>query len=318
MLQRFITSLYNEFSMTDFGPSHYFLGISVSRDVTRMFLVQRKHALEILEHASMLNCQSCRTPVDIESKLDADGPPVSNPTLYRSITDALQYLTFMRPDLSYAVQQICLCMHDPREPHQAALKRILLYVRGCTTTRRSTSSYCVFLGNNLLSCSSKSHATLSRSSAEAEYRDVANVVSETAWLRNLLRELHSPLQCTTLVYCDNVSVVYMSSNPVQHQCTKHVEIDIHIISDQVAAWNVRVLHARYQFADIFTKGLPYALFDDNRSSLSVRPSPALNARNYKNKNMVAAELVHLEDEHKAIKEKSSILYQQIKSEIPEA
>ncbi|GJX69622.1 ribonuclease H-like domain-containing protein [Tanacetum coccineum] len=171
-------------------------------------------------------------------------------------------------------------MHDPREPHQAALKRILRYVRGCPTTRRSTSGYCVFLDNNLLSWSSKRQATLSRSSAEAEYRGVANVVAETAWLRNLLRELHSPLQRATLVYCDNVSAVYMSSIPVQHQRTKHVEIDMHFVRDQVAAGHVRVLHvpSRYQFADIFTKGLPYALFDDFRSSLSVRPSPALTAR----------------------------------------
>ncbi|GJX14422.1 ribonuclease H-like domain-containing protein [Tanacetum coccineum] len=68
-------------------------------------------------------------------------------------------------------------------------------------------------------------------SAEAEYRGVANVVAETAWLCNLLHELHSPLSTTTLVYCDNVSVVYMSANPVQHQRTKHIEIEIHFIRD---------------------------------------------------------------------------------------
>ncbi|GJS72638.1 ribonuclease H-like domain-containing protein [Tanacetum coccineum] len=160
-------------------------------------------------------------------------------------------------------------MHDPREPHQTALKRILRYVRGtldyglqlffasplsligysdadwvgCPTTRRSTSGHCVFFGNNLLSWLSKRQATLSCSSAEAEYRGVANVVAETAWLRNLV-------QRATLVYCGNV-----------------------------AAGHVRVLHvpSRYQFADIFTKRLPYALFDDFRSSLSVRPSPAPTA-----------------------------------------
>nr|GEV62785.1 ribonuclease H-like domain-containing protein [Tanacetum cinerariifolium] len=74
---------------------------------------------------------------------------------------------------------------------------------GCPTTRRSTSGYCVFLGNNLLSCSSKRQLTLSRSSAEAEYRGVANVVAETCWIWNLLRELHTPLYSATIVYCDN-------------------------------------------------------------------------------------------------------------------
>nr|GEX00176.1 ribonuclease H-like domain-containing protein [Tanacetum cinerariifolium] len=118
--------------------------------------------------------------------------------------------------------------------------------------------------------------------AEAEYRGVANVVAETAWLRNLLRELHSPLSTTTLVYCDNVSAVYLSANPVQHQRTKHIEIDIHFVRDMVQTGHIRVLHvpSRYQYADIFTKGLPTALFEDFRSSLSARLPPAQTAGAY--------------------------------------
>ncbi|GKB79011.1 ribonuclease H-like domain-containing protein [Tanacetum coccineum] len=122
--------------------------------------------------------------------------------------------------------------------------------------------------------------TLSRSSAEAEYRGVANVVAETTWIRNLLREFHNPLFTATLVYCDNVSAVYMSTNHVQHQRTKHIEIDIHFVRDMVARGQVRVLHvpSRYQYADIFTKGLPSALFEEFRTSLSVRSSRAQTAR----------------------------------------
>ncbi|GJU43974.1 ribonuclease H-like domain-containing protein [Tanacetum coccineum] len=153
---------------------------------------------------------------------------------------------------------------------------------GCTSTHRSTSGYCVFLGDNLLSWSAKRRHTISRSSAEAEYRGVANVVAETAWLRNLLRELHSPLLTATLVYCDNVSVVYMSANSVQHERTNHIEIDIHFVRDMVKAGHVRVLHipSRFQYADIFTKCLPSALFEDFRFSLSVHPPPAQTAGAY--------------------------------------
>ncbi|GJY29153.1 ribonuclease H-like domain-containing protein [Tanacetum coccineum] len=163
LLHQIITSLH--LFMIDLGSLNYFLDIYVTRDSSEMFLSQKKYAIEILERAHMVNC---------------------NPS-------SIQYLTFTRIDISYAVQQICLYVHDPQEPHLSALKRILR--------------------------------------AEAEYRGVANVVAETCWLRNLLRELHTPLSSATLVYCDNVSAVYLSCNPVQHQRTKHIEIDIHFVRD---------------------------------------------------------------------------------------
>ncbi|GJV14502.1 ribonuclease H-like domain-containing protein [Tanacetum coccineum] len=125
--------------------------------------------------------------------------------------------------------QSCLYMHDPHDPHFTALKRILRYVHGT-----------IDHGLQL-------HVTFSRSSAEAEYRGVANVVAETAWIRNLLLELHAPLSTATLVYCDNVSGVYLSTNPVQHQRTKHIEIDIHFVREYVASSQVRVLHVPFRF-----------------------------------------------------------------------
>ncbi|GJW88858.1 copia protein [Tanacetum coccineum] len=111
--------------------------------------------------------------------------------------------------------------------------------------------------------------------AEVEYRGVANVVA----LRNLLLELHCPLYRATVIFCDNISAVYLASNPVQHQRTKHVETDLHFVRERVAFGHVRVLHvpSSYQFADIFTKGLPSSLFLDFRSSLSIREPPALTA-----------------------------------------
>nr|GEX93307.1 hypothetical protein [Tanacetum cinerariifolium] len=118
----------------------------------------------------------------------------------------------MKSKLGVDVDPVCLHVHDPQEPYFSTLKQIL----------------------RLLSWSSKWQSTLSRSIAEAKYPGVANVVAETCWLRNLLRELHTPLSSSTLVYCDNVSVVYLSYNPAQHQRTKHIKIDIYFVRDLVA------------------------------------------------------------------------------------
>lgn len=105
---------------------------------------------------------------------------------------------------------------------------------------------------------------------------MANVVAETAWLHNLLLELRCPTKKATLVYCNNASMVYMSSNPVQYQRTKHIEIDIHFVRDEVALGHIHVLHvsSTTQYVDIFTKGLPSTLFIDFRSSLNVRFIPS--------------------------------------------
>ena len=116
----------------------------------------------------------------------------------------------------------------------------------------------VFLGDSLVSWSSKRQTTVSRSSAEAEYRGVANAVSECTWIWQLLGELHCAVPKATVAYCDNISSVYMARNPVHHRRTKHIELDIHFVREKVAVGELRVLQipSAKQFADVFTKGFP--------------------------------------------------------------
>jgi hypothetical protein len=131
LLRRIITALQQEFAMKDLGVLHHFLGVTVEPHPAGLLLHQRQYTQDILERAGMTDCNPCSTPVDTQGKLsEAEGPLVSDPTAYRSLTGALQYLTFTWPDITYAVQQICRHMHDPREPHLTALKRLLRYLRG--------------------------------------------------------------------------------------------------------------------------------------------------------------------------------------------
>jgi hypothetical protein len=306
LLRSVISSLSTDFSMKDLGDLHNFLGINVHRNSLGIFLSQQQYTLEILDRANMLHCNPLSTPTDSHAKTSAhDGVPYSDPFFYRNIAGALQYLTHTRPDIAYVVQQICLFMHAPTTAHFQLVKRVLRYLRatshyglqlyrsssqnllaysdadwvGCPDTRKPTSGFCVFLGDNLVSWSSKRQATVSRSSVEVEYRAVANSVAESCWLRELLHELHHPPSRATVIFCDNISAVYFSSNPVQHQRTQHVEIDLHFVRDRVQLGEVKVLHvpSSSQFADVFTKGLPSPVFSEFRSSLNIFPSDVQTA-----------------------------------------
>lgn len=154
-----------------------------------------------------------KTPMVSSQKLTAaDTVEAENPSLYRSLVGGLQYVTITRPDIAYAVNRVCQFMHAPKDSHWQAVKRILRYLRGTSTydltftkstelkltafcdadwafdvdNMRSTTGYCVYLGSNLVSWSSKKQAVVSRSSTEAEYRSLAAVTTELAWLKSLL------------------------------------------------------------------------------------------------------------------------------------
>ncbi|GJW17686.1 ribonuclease H-like domain-containing protein [Tanacetum coccineum] len=209
-----------------------------------------------------------RTSVDNQSlKLGGDSDSVSDPTLYRSLAGSLQYLTFTRPNISYVVQQVCLYMHDPREPHLSALQRILRYVSGTLDYglqlfSSSTTDLVAYFDADWAGCPTT--------------RLVETCWYATYWLGVAFSDY---LPLAGLIVTTSNYHCYYPGNPVQHQRTKHIEIDIHFVRDLIAARQIRVLHvpSRYQFADIFTKGLTSALFEEFRSRLSVRSPPASTA-----------------------------------------
>lgn len=206
--QHFVSLIGVEFTMKDLGRIHYSVGIAATHTPQGLFLSQSKYAQEIIACAGMSSCKPVTTPVDSKGKLNRSfGDSCNNPTLYQSFAKALQYLSFIRTDISYVVQQVCLHMHAPLVTHKATLKLIIRYLQGtshfglhitrsssCTLvsytnidwasypdTCQSTSRYCVYIGDNLISWSYKPQSTLSHShpSAEANYRSIANVVAES-------------------------------------------------------------------------------------------------------------------------------------------
>ncbi|CAL9020273.1 unnamed protein product [Prunus brigantina] len=303
-VQSLITSLSKAFAMKDLGPLSYFLGIEVTRMPTGLHLSQNKYTCDLLIRAHLQDSKPCATPVASGSQLSVmDGIPLSDPHEYRSVVGALQYLTVTRPDITYAVNQVCQHMHQPTTVHWIAVKRILRYLKGSSTdglffaqgnttlvaysdsdyagnpdTRRSTGGFCMFLGPNLVSWSSKKQRTVARSSTESEYRQMAITATEIVWVQQLLLELSVSQHSPPVLWCDNISSIALASNPVFHSRTKHVAIDYHYVRELVIAraLNVRYVSTTHQLADIFTKGLSFARFTFLKSKL-IR-SPLLSLR----------------------------------------
>jgi histone deacetylase 1/2 len=218
-------------------------------------------------------------------------------TRYRSVVGGLQYLTLTRPDLSFAVNKVCQFLHAPRDPHWTAVKRILRFVKltishgltlrrtpdtllsafsdadwvGNVDDRRSTGGYALFYGGNLIAWNARKQATVSRSSTESEYKAVANATAEIIWVQSLLRELGVSQDRVPILWCDNIGATYLSSNPVFHARTKHIEVDFHFVRERVAdkQLQIKFISTKDQIADIFTKPLPLPAFQACRRNLNL-------------------------------------------------
>ena len=225
------------------------------------------------------------------------GTPLPKGDVYRQIIGALQYATITRPDIAYSVNKLCQFMHHPTDVHWKALKRLLRYIQGtkhvglfysantsptlhCYTDsdwggdpddRRSTFGFAIYLGTSLISWLAKKQPTIAHSSTESEYNVVANATSELIWLRALLCELGYPIPHATLS-CDNIGALYLSTNPVFHARTKHIELDYHFVREQVASGflQLQFVSSNDQLADLFTKSLPSSRFQQLLLHLPLR------------------------------------------------
>ncbi|GJT67086.1 retrovirus-related pol polyprotein from transposon TNT 1-94 [Tanacetum coccineum] len=286
---RFSNEMSSKFQMSMMGQISFFLGLQISQNPRGIFINQSKYANEILKKFDLHKSDPVDTPMVERTKLDEDlsGIPVDQ-TQYRSMIGSLMYLTASRPDLVFAV---CMCARyqsKPTKKHLEAVKRVFRYLQGtinmglwypkdtamaltayadadhagCQDTRRSTSGSAQFLGDKLVSWSSKKQTSTSISSTEAEYIAMSGCCAQILWMRSQLSDYgfaynHIPL------YCDNKSAIALCCNNVQHSRSKHIDIRHHFIREQVEKGVVELYFVRteYQLADIFTKALPRERFE---------------------------------------------------------
>jgi hypothetical protein len=236
-----------DFVIKDLGNLHYFLGVEVLPVKAGLLLFKQRYIRDLLHKTNMEDIKPVTSPMSSSSVLSAlTGDPMEDPSLYCSTVGSLQYLSLTRPNLAFTINHVCQFMHQSTKLHWQVVKRILQYLKhtithglllqkttstslqafsdvdwaGCPDGRRSTGAYCVFLGSNLISWSSRKQPTVSRSSTEAEYKSVANTAAKLLWIQSLLRDLELKLPSRPKIWCDNIGATYLFVNPVFHARTK--------------------------------------------------------------------------------------------------
>ncbi|GKC76017.1 uncharacterized mitochondrial protein-like protein [Tanacetum coccineum] len=213
-----------------------------------------------------------------------DGRLLHNPEKYRRVVGKLNYITITRPDIVFLVSVVSQFLITPRTSHWDAVTQILGYLKGtlglgilyanhghhiaegftdvdyvgCPNTLRSPTGYCSFVGGNLVSWKSKKQNVVSRSSSKAEYRAMAQMTYELVWLRNLLGEIGFPQSKPMKMWCDNQAAIYIATNPVFHERTKHIEVDCYFTREKLDDGTIATPHiiTKSQLADVLTKALP--------------------------------------------------------------
>lgn len=310
-VKMFVTELESHFKLRNLGHAKYFLGLEIARSSKGISVCQRKYTLELLDDAGFLGCKPSTIPLDPTVKLSKEtiipkdgskvihemGELIPEPKVYKKLMGRLMYLAITRPDITYTLTKLCQYSSFPREAHLQAAHKLLRYLKGtvgqgifyaadgsfdlrgfadadwgaCLDSRKSITGYMMFLGDSLVSWRSKKQRTVSRSTAEAEFRALADASCEIEWVIRIMADLLLPISMPAHLYGDNTASLYIANNSVYHERTKHVELDCYTIRERIDAGMIKTMHVRThnQLADVLTKALYPALFRDLISKMGV-------------------------------------------------
>ena len=301
----------DRFKMTDLGSCAYYLGVEVYRDrsVRKLWLSQRSYLTQILTRFDALGLNPSATPMDCGIELHRTEPPeqadVTTIQQFQSAIGSLLYAsTITRPDIAFAVNRLGQFASNPNSIHQAALKRVLRYLKGTTNlslefsapfpnieptqlvgwsdadwagdkiSRRSTGSHCFFWNGNLISWSTKRQPTVALSTCEAEYMSLTQATKEAIWLQSLISNFES-IPKATPINGDNKSSISLAHDPAFHARVKHIDIQHHFVREKVESNQIilNYVPTAEMIADGFTKPLPKTTFELFRDRLQLVPLP---------------------------------------------
>ncbi|KAK6161187.1 hypothetical protein DH2020_004568 [Rehmannia glutinosa] len=289
--------LSNNFEMKDLGEAHIILGMKVRMTKEGIVLNQSDSIEKFLRKFNYYDCKSVSTPYDPNVHLHKNlGEPISQ-LKYSQIIGSLLYFTNMtRPDIFYAVGRLSRYTHNPSKSHWTTLERVLKYLRGTLSYSlcykgfpsvlegysdanwitdnseiKSTSGFVFMFGGAAITWGSKKQTIISRSTMEAEIIALDTTCTTAEWLRDLLLELRfcdiGPME----LVCDNQSALHLSSNPVFHSRTKHIDVRYHFIRDHDEKKDITLenISTDKQLADIFTKPLRESRFEELKNELGL-------------------------------------------------
>ncbi len=279
-------SLSLHFRLKDLGLVSTFLGMQVSQGLSTVSVHLSRYLHHFLAEFHMSDCNSVTTPLASGISLVPDGHALSaaDTSKYRTMVGKLLFAAnTVRPDLSFAASALSRFIKSPHSNHLAAVKHVLRYVKGtlnyglefkkqesfnligyCDSDwagdkvdRKSITGYVFMLGSTAITWKSTKQQTVALSSTEAEYMALGDAVKEVLWLSQLMVHIGLKLHSPPTIFEHNEGCKMLSTHPVHHQRTKHIDIKHHFVRDHIAAGDCQLvsIDTENMVADMFTKNL---------------------------------------------------------------